>query len=87
MPVVHIPSHMRDCCSGAERIEVPPGTLRAVIEALESTCPGIKARLVDNGRVRGDLAIAINSEITENSLVQQVGEHDEVHLVPAIAGG
>ena len=87
MPVVHIPSHMRDASGGRARVEVPAGTLRAVIESLEAECPGIKQLIVDEGRVRGDLAIAINTTVTENDLSQPVAETDEVHIVPAIAGG
>ncbi len=87
MPVVHIPSHMRDASGGRARVIVPAGTLRAVIDALEAECPGIKRLIVDGGRVRGDLAIAINATITENDLSQPVNETDEIHLVPAIAGG
>ncbi len=87
MPVVHIPSHMRDASAGRDRVEVPAGTLRAVIDALDAECPGIKRLIVDDGRVRRDLAIAVNSTITENDLSQPVGDADEIHLVPAIAGG
>jgi molybdopterin converting factor small subunit len=87
MPVVHIPSHMRDASGGRARVTVAAGTLRSVIEALEAECPGIKRLIVDTGRVRGDLAIAINTTITENDLSQPVDEHDEIHLIPAIAGG
>jgi molybdopterin converting factor small subunit len=87
MPTVYIPSHMRHCCDGRDRVRVPAGTLRAVLDALDAECPGIKPLLLDDGRVRGDLAIAINTEVTENSLVQPIHEDDEVHLVPSIAGG
>lgn len=87
MPIVHIPSHMRDVSGGRDRVEVPAGTLRAVIESLDAACPGIKRLIVADGRVRGDLAIAVNTSITENDLSQRVEDGDEIHLVPAIAGG
>ncbi|MBM3139634.1 MAG: MoaD/ThiS family protein [Chloroflexi bacterium] len=88
MPVVvHIPSHMRDMSGGRARVEVPAGTLRSVFDALEERCPGIRELILDDGRIRGDLAVAINTTVTENNLLERVEEGDEVHLVPAIAGG
>jgi hypothetical protein len=39
------------------------------------------------GDIRGEIAIAINSEVTENGLLEPVPEDAENYLVPAIAGG
>jgi len=87
MPIVHIPSHMRDVTGGRDNVEVPAGTLRSVFDALEERAPGIKQLVMDDGRVRPDLAIAINAVVVGNDLLQRVAEGDEIHLVPAIGGG
>ena len=87
MPVVWIPSLMRSLTEGQEQVTVGGDTLRAVIEELESAFPGIKARVIDEDRIRPGLAVSINGEITNEGLRQQVGPDDEVHFVAAISGG
>jgi molybdopterin synthase sulfur carrier subunit len=87
MAVVRIPSLMRDLTGGRATIEVPGRNVRQVIDALDGVCPGIKARLVDEGMLRPDLAIAVDGEMAEMGLLQPVGEHSELIVLPSIAGG
>ena len=87
MAVVHIPTHLRRYTSDEATVEVPGGTLRSVIEALEAAHPGLRDVLMTDGRVRSEIAIAVNSMVTENNLLEPIPDDAEVHLVPAIAGG
>ncbi|MSQ31120.1 MAG: molybdopterin synthase sulfur carrier subunit [Dehalococcoidia bacterium] len=89
MAVVHIPAHWRDRTGGHATVEVPGGVLRDVVRALEEAYPGVRALLLDDvtGEVRGEIAIAINSEVTENGLLEPVPPDAEIYLVPAISGG
>jgi predicted LPLAT superfamily acyltransferase len=87
MAIVHIPRHMRDATDGAATVEVPGGQLARVVDALLAAHPPLKAVLLDEGRVRPDISIAINSEMTDNGLLVQVPDDAEVHLVPALGGG
>ena len=89
MAVVHIPSHWRDRTAGNATVEVPGGTLRDVVYSLEDQYPAIKEVLRDEvtGEIRGEIAVAINSEVTENGLLEPVPQDAEIYLVPAIAGG
>ena len=89
MAVVHIPSHWRDRTGGHATVEVPGGVLRDVIYALEDQYPAIRELLLDEatGEIRGEIAIAINSEVTENGLLEPVPQDAEIYLVPAISGG
>ena len=88
MAVVHIPAHWRDHTSGRATVEVQGRNLREVINSLEAACPGMKALLTDEGgEVRGEIAVAINSEVTESSLLEPVPEGAEIFLIPAIGGG
>jgi hypothetical protein len=41
----------------------------------------------ENGDVRGELAVAINSEVTEGGILEPVPADAEVFLIPAIGGG
>lgn len=88
MPVVHIPSHMRDASGGHARVDVSGTTLRAVFDDLSRVHPELRALIFDErGRIQGNLAIAINEIVTENNLLHRVEQSDEIHLVPAIGGG
>jgi molybdopterin converting factor small subunit len=62
--------------------------LREVFNSLDAACPGMKALITDEqGDVRGEIAVAINSEITESSLLEPVPDGAEIFLIPAIGGG
>ena len=85
---VHIPAHWRDRTGGRAVVEVEGRNLREVLNSLDAACPGMKALITDeHGDVRGEIAVAINSEITESSLLEPVPENAEIFLVPAIGGG
>ena len=73
--------------SGVKQVEVEGSNMRRVIDRLEELYPGMKARLVDDGGIRPNLAVAIDGELARMGLLEKVGEHSEVHFVPAIGGG
>ena len=87
--VVHIPAHWRDRTDGRAEIEVQGHNLHDVINSLNAQVPGMKALIMDEtGSVRGEIAIAINSEvIEEGSVLQPVPDPAEIYLIPAIGGG
>ena len=88
MAVVHIPAHWRDHTGGRAAVEVRGRNLREIIESLDAACPGMKAVLTDDsGEVRPEIAVAIDSVVTESSLLEPVGPDADIYLVPAIAGG
>jgi len=87
MATVHIPRHMRDATEGAATVEVPGGQLGRVVDALLKAYPTLRDVLMLEDRVRPDISIAINSEMTDNGLLEQVPDDAEVHLVPALGGG
>lgn len=89
MPVVvHIPAHWRDHSGGRATVEVTGRNIREVVNNLDKECPGLKALITDeSGDVRGEIAVAINSEVTEGGLLEPVPDNSEVFLIPAIGGG
>lgn len=87
MATIHIPRHMRDATDGEATVEVPGGQLGKVVDSLLTAHPALRAVLMNDGRVRPDISIAINSSMTENGLLEQVPDDAEVHLVPALGGG
>ncbi len=87
MPTVYIPSLMQSLTGGKQTVEVGGSTVRQVVEALEQAYPGMKERLVDSGRIKPNISVAVDGEVTTLGMLQKVGENSEVHFLPAIGGG
>lgn len=87
MAIVILPALLRDLCGGATRLEVHGLTLGEVFRAVDEQCPGIYARIVEHGRVRPELAIAMDGEILTLALHTPIGPATELTVVPAIGGG
>jgi molybdopterin synthase sulfur carrier subunit len=65
-------------------------TVGEILDALESSHPGLKAKLCDDsGKVRRFVNIYANDEDIRflDSLDTPLSDGDEVSIVPAIAGG
>ncbi len=87
MATIFIPSMLQSLTGGAKRVDCEARNVRQVIERLEGLYPGIKDRLVEDGELRPNLAVAIDGDMAIMGMLQKVGENSEVHFVPAIAGG
>lgn len=89
MPKITIPNLLRPLCDQTGDIVVPAGTLDAVFRSVDEQCPGFYDRVVDTEehRLRLELAIALDGEITRLSLHQQIREDAHLAIVPAIGGG
>jgi molybdopterin synthase sulfur carrier subunit len=87
MATVWIPALLRHLTHGRETLEVAGGSVRQIIDNLESLCPGIKARLCDGDALRRGMAVAVDSQLAREGLGQAVPEGSEVHFVPSISGG
>ena len=78
---------MQELSNGKERVVVEGNTVRQVIENLEESYPGFRERLIDQNRVKPNIAVAIDGEITPLGLIGKVSEASEVPFLPAISGG
>ncbi len=87
MATIFIPTMLQKMTGGAKRVEMEARNVRQVIERLEELYPGIKDRLVEEGEIRENLAIAIDGDVAIMGMLEKVGENSEVHFVPAIGGG
>ena len=87
MAIVHIPTQLRSLAGGRDRVEAPGSTLRQVIEALDAACPGMKDQLLEDGKIRSQLAIAVDGAVAESGLVAPVADDAEIYIIPAIGGG
>ena len=87
MPVVGIPSLLRDLTNGQRLISVEGDTVRQVIENLEKLHPGIKERLYDGDRLRPSIAIIVDGHTSTLKLRHKLSTSSEVHFVISISGG
>lgn len=87
MAEVHIPAMLRELTGGREMVEAQGATVGAVIEDLERRWPGIAERLMEDGRLRGNLSVAVDGEVSPLGVREEVGASSEVHFVAAIRGG
>jgi sulfur-carrier protein len=87
LPVVGIPSLLRDLTSGKSSLFVEGDTVRQVIENLESIYPGIKDRLCEDDRLRPSISIVVDGHTSTVKLRHRLQESSEVHFVISISGG
>ena len=87
MATVFIPTMLQSLTGGLKQVELEAGNVRQIIDQLDLLFPGVKERLVEEGRIRPNLAVAIDGEIARMGLLERVCEDCEVHFVPAIGGG
>ncbi len=87
MPTVWIPSLLRELTGGQETVSVPGKTVRQVIDHLEGTYPGIRARLCEGDRLRPSLSVVVDGQVSRRGLDHPLDEASEVHFVPAVGGG
>ena len=87
MATIFIPTMLQKMTGGTQKVDMKAGNVRQVIERLEELYPGIKERLVEDGEILPNLAIAIDGDVAIMGMLEKVGENSEVHFVPAIGGG
>ena len=78
---------MQELSNGEQRVNVQGNNVRQVIDNLDAVYPGFKDRLVEEGRVKPNISVAIDGEITPLGMLEKVREDSEVHFLPAISGG
>lgn len=78
---------MQNLTNGNKRVPVKGSNIRQVIENLDAEYPGMKTRLVDNDRIKLEISVAIDGEISTLGMIDKVSETSEIHFLPAIAGG
>ena len=78
---------MQKLTEGEGRVQVEGSSVRRIVDNLDKAYPGIKDRLVENGRIKSNISVAIDGEVTPLGMLGKVGEDSEVHFLPAIGGG
>ena len=87
MATVFIPTMLQKMTDGVKQVDVEARNVRQVIDGLDKLYPGMKDRLLEEGQIRSNLAVAIDGEVARMGLLERLKENSEVHFVPAIGGG
>ncbi|MBI3944201.1 MAG: MoaD family protein [Chloroflexi bacterium] len=90
MSTVYVPAPLRRLTKGQAKVETSGGNVAQVIENLEATYPGVKARICEeNGDIKRFVNVFINGEEIRNLKGKDtpVKDSDEVSIIPAMAGG
>ena len=87
---VRVPTTLRPLSGGNKLVDVAPGTLAEVIEALEGAHPGFADRLLDEqGALRKFVNIFVDDDDVRylDGLDTAVADGITVSIIPAVAGG
>ena len=87
---VLIPTALQKFTNEQATLECTASNISALLNSLEVSCPGIKARLCDDeGNLRRFLNFYVNSEDIRflEGAETALKDGDEVSIVPAVAGG
>jgi sulfur-carrier protein len=87
---VLIPTPLQKLTQDQATVECEAGDITELLEALEQSCPGIKARICDDeGKLRRFINFYVNNEDIRflDGQSTSLADGDEVSIIPAIAGG
>lgn len=89
MAIVFVPTPLRKLTQGQSKVEVPGQTVREVLENLERIYPGFHERLFEGEEIKRFINLFVDGQEirTQAGLDTVVGEHSEVSIIPAMAGG
>ncbi len=90
MTTVLVPTPLRRLTGGQSKVEVSGEDVGALITAVDSQFPGIRAKVLDDsGDVKRFINVFVNDDEirTLQGLDTPVHENDKVSIVPAMAGG
>jgi molybdopterin synthase sulfur carrier subunit len=87
---VRIPTPLRKFTQGADEVSAQGNNVKAIVEDLDKSFPGIKERICDEtGKVRRFVNVYVNGDDIRflQNLETSLKEGDSISIVPAIAGG
>ena len=87
MPIIFVPSLMQKLSNGEQKLMIEGANLRQVINNLDLQYTGFKDRLVEDGKIKPNISVAVDGEITPLGMIQKVDTNSEIHFLPAISGG
>ena len=87
MPIIFIPTPLRGLTQGKASVTVSASSVREAIQSLEAEFPGIKERLCEGEKVRPNISVLVDGQVSHLKMRERLEENSEVHFVIAISGG
>ena len=86
---VRIPTILRTYTGDQKSVTAEGANLSSLIDDLESSHPGLKDRLLDDGDLRRFVNVYVNDEDVRfiGGLEAELSDGDQVVVLPAVAGG
>jgi molybdopterin converting factor small subunit len=87
---VRIPTILRTYTGGAAEVSVEGASLAGVVDALEASYPGLRARVLDDsGKLRRFVNVYVNDDDVRfaEGLATETKDGSTVSIIPAVAGG
>ena len=87
---VRIPTILRTFTSGAGEVTAEGSTLREVLDNLEGSFPGIRARILDEqGALRRFVNVYVGDDDVRfiGGLDAEIPDGARISIIPAVAGG
>ena len=78
---------MQAYTGGKDTVKCEARTVRKLILELDETYPGLKDALMNGDKLKPDVAVAVDGQVTRLGLLQPLTEDNEVFFLPAISGG
>ncbi len=78
---------MQAYTQGKDTVECEAPTVRKLILELDRNYPGLKDALMNGDKLKPDIAVAIDGQVTRLGLLQPLTADNEVYFLPAIGGG
>ncbi len=87
MPTLFIPTPLRGLTRGKASVVVSASIVREAIQSLEAEFPGIKERLCEGDKIRPNISVMVDGQVSHLKMREKLSENSEVHFVIAISGG
>ncbi|MEO9322998.1 MoaD/ThiS family protein [Nocardioides sp. C4-1] len=87
---VRVPTILRTYTDGESEVSAEGATLADVLDSLESSFPGIKARIVDeDGKLRRFVNVYVGNDDVRflDDLATVTPDGTQISVIPAVAGG
>jgi sulfur-carrier protein len=87
---VRIPTILRSYTDGASEVSADGGSLAEVLDSLEQSFPGIRARILDEqGGIRRFVNVYVGNDDVRflDALETKTPDGAQISVIPAVAGG